>query len=289
MITWELTIYYAVLLAFALAIRSSVLRFLTAHGVTAANYEKRIIPAAAGVLIWLTAAFGLLCLNVWVAISGDAGMQDAKTVYEHYFLALTIICCLGWTDDLIGHRQVKGLRGHLRALVKDRTVTTGLLKAAGTIVVTLWFIIELGEWRGVAYGMISLLVMTLYTNAMNLFDLRPGRAIKVFFIGCGIIATISLLTVQQSDMWVWLLPVIAGACALLPIDLRGRGMLGDTGANMLGFTLGSSIAMYWDIGWQFVALVMLVGLTLFAERYSLTAMIERVPVLNWFDQLGRHR
>jgi len=276
--------YFAILMALSLLMRDAVIRFLLAHGVTAPNYQERHIPSAAGILIWLASAAALLLLSAWEPLSNDLKLATAGEYYKSFFLALSVVFCLGWTDDLIGNRKVKGLRGHLRAWMRERTISTGLAKAIFTTAVSLWFIIDTGIWRGTMFGILPLLAMTMSTNALNLFDLRPGRAIKVFLIGCLITVTAAY---WQAGAWMMLLPVIAGALVLLPIDLRGDGMLGDTGANMLGFALGSTIATHWGWAGQAAAVCVLAALTIFAERYSLTRTIERLPVLNWLDRLGR--
>jgi len=281
---WPLIAYFAILMALSLLMRDAVLRFLLTHGVTAPNYQERLIPSAAGILIWLTAAAALLLLSAWTSIAGDLELAAAGEYYKSYCLALTIVFCLGWTDDLIGNRGVKGLRGHLRAWLKERTISTGWAKAVFTAAASAWFILDSGIWRGAMFGVLPLAVMTLSTHALNLFDLRPGRAIKVFLFG-GLIAVSAAH--WQAGAWVMLLPAIAGALVLLPLDLRGEGMLGDTGANMLGFALGSAIAVHWGWAGQAVAACALAALAIFAERHSLTRTIERLPLLHWLDRLGR--
>jgi len=288
MTTALLLTYMTLLLAFSWAVRSGVLKFLLSHGVTGENYTGNRIPSSAGLLIWLTGGAGMLCLRIWSAFGGGSDVAAYAVAYERFFLALTVVFWLGWTDDLIGDRRVKGLRGHLRTWMNDRTVSTGLMKAAGIGIVSLWFVLANGPASGWMPALVSWAVVTLCTNTLNLFDLRPGRAIKVFLAGCAVFAACVPLS-GQTEAWFHLAPVIAGACALLPIDLRGRAMLGDTGANVLGFALGSAIALYGRPTAQIAAALILIGITIAGERYSFTALIERVPVLNWFDRLGRNR
>lgn len=280
-----IAVCFCILTAITLVMRAGVLRFLTAHGVTSPNYAKRIIPSAAGVLIWLTSLSALFLLKLWSLLFGDFRLAALGEYYEVMFLSATIVFCLGWTDDLIGDRKVKGLRGHYRLLREEGVISTGLLKAAGTAAASLWFVLETGVWQG-ALVLLPLIVMILYTNAMNLFDLRPGRAIKVFLLGSVIVIALS---VRPAEAWLMLMPAIIGASVLLPIDLRGEGMLGDTGANLLGYSLGSMIALYWDWMWQAAALSILVGITVLAEKVSFSAYIERVPLLSWLDRLGREQ
>src|SRR5690606_30662958 len=153
---------------------------------------------------------------------------------------------------LIGDRSIKGLRGHIRALVRQGSWTTGLVKAIGTLAASLWLSLNVGLWQSALTGVFAILVMTLSTNAMNLFDLRPGRALKVYIVGFLIVIATAT---EPTEAFIMMLPMIAGAVVLLPADLKGHSMLGDTGANLLGFSLGGMAAYYWD--WQLLSLAMI--------------------------------
>ncbi len=281
---WMLISYTALLFITAAFIRGVILRFLTDHGVTENNYRNQRIPSSVGVLIWLTSLAALLLSSLWTIETRSFAQVVLSEYYKCFFLALTIVFILGWTDDLIGDRRTKGLRGHLRLWLRQGQASTGLLKALGTSLISAWLVVETGLWQGGGFGLLPFLIMILYTHALNLFDLRPGRALKVFLFGT---LSVILLSIAPLDSFALLAPVVAGALVLLPVDLRGEGMLGDTGANMLGFTLGSVIAFHWPWSYQLMAVIWLTVLALLAERYSLTQLIERIPLLNWLDRLGR--
>ena len=74
-------------------------------------------------------------------------------------------------------------------------------------------------------------------NLLNLFDLRPGRAIKVAVASGAMIGA-----ARPGRRRAPPLPPLAAALALLPEDLGERAMLGDAGANALGAMLGASAA-----------------------------------------------
>lgn len=288
-------VYGAGLYLLARMMRDSVLRFLRNHEVTEYNYHHVRIPSASGILIWLVCLSGMLLLATFQAISLALPLPVRMPAYwlrlhelnVWLFAALTIVCGLGWTDDLIGKRTIKGLRGHLAAWRYDREITTGLLKAVGTWIAALWLTVQTGLWNSsILGGFTAALLMSLSTNTLNLLDLRPGRALKIF-LTCGLLAVGCATTVREAA---WLLvPAFSGGLALLPLDLRGRSMLGDTGANALGFVLGATMAFTWAWHLQAVALVILAGIHILAEKYSLSQLIERVPVLRWLDGLGRNQ
>ncbi len=95
---------------------------------------------------------------------------------------ITALACggLGLYDDLTGTGSAKGLRGHFAAL-REGEVTSGAIKVAGiggTALVT--GPLARGGRGGVVDGVLSALLIAASANALNLFDLRPGRAVKVF-------------------------------------------------------------------------------------------------------------
>jgi hypothetical protein len=70
-------------------------------------------------------------------------------------------------------------------------------------------------------------------------------------------------------------------------DLRERGMLGDSGANLLGFLAGVEIVRRLPEPWLIPATLIVVGLNVLAETITFSGTIEGVPPLRWLDRLGR--
>jgi hypothetical protein len=118
-------------------------------------------------------------------------------------------------------------------------------------------------------------------NLLNLFDLRPGRAIKVAVAGGG------LLAAACPDARPAAAAPLGAALALLPEDLAERAMLGDAGANALGAMLGAAAAAALPRPARVAVLLVITGLTAASEVVSFTAVIARTPALNWADMLGR--
>jgi hypothetical protein len=180
----------------------------------------------------------------------------------------------GAYDDLAGSGDRRGFRGHLGAL-RQGEVTTGAVKLGG-IGVTGVVSAALAGGSPVDVILNAGLVAG-GANLLNLFDLRPGRAIKVAA------ASGVLLGAAGQDS---VAPPLAAALALLPEDLGERAMLGDAGANALGAMLGASAAGLSRPA-RIALLAGIAGLTAASEKVSFTKVIARTPALNWLDMLGR--
>jgi hypothetical protein len=185
----------------------------------------------------------------------------------------------GGYDDLAGSGGRRGFRGHLGALAGGE-VTTGAVKIGG-----------IGATGIVAAALIGGRPADVIINAgltagganlLNLFDLRPGRALKVALVGSALIAGAGGPDAARA---------VAGpagaALALLPEDLGERAMLGDAGANALGAVVGAAAAASLPRPARVALLAGIIGLTAASEVVSFTAVIERTPALRWLDMLGR--
>jgi hypothetical protein len=185
----------------------------------------------------------------------------------------------GLIDDLLGNRDSSGFKGHIGALLKGK-LTTGALKALGIPIIAFFAMALLSgsllETLGNAF------LIALFVNTLNLLDLRPGRALKVYiplqllFI---FMAVSSLGTVAAA---------LAGiAFVLIGPDLKEEIMLGDTGSNVLGGALGFcfAAAFGWDV--KIAAIIVLIALQLFAEKFSISVLIEKTPILRALDAVGR--
>jgi UDP-GlcNAc:undecaprenyl-phosphate/decaprenyl-phosphate GlcNAc-1-phosphate transferase len=71
-------------------------------------------------------------------------------------------------------------------------------------------------------------------------------------------------------------------------DLRELAMLGDVGASLLGALAGLWLVLSLDATGQAIALVVVLALTLYGEFRSLSAAIERTPLLRQIDSIGRN-
>ena len=196
-------------------------------------------------------------------------------------LALAGLGALGFgiVDDLAGSGKRRGLRGHLSALAHGE-VTTGAVKLAGIGATGLASSLLLGG--DPADVVINAGLVAGGANLLNLFDLRPGRAIKVATGSAALIAAGGGATGVTS-----VAAPLGAALALLPDDLGERAMLGDAGANAVGAMLGAAAAASLPRPARLALLAGIVGLTAAAEKVSFTTVIERTPALRWLDMLGR--
>jgi UDP-GlcNAc:undecaprenyl-phosphate/decaprenyl-phosphate GlcNAc-1-phosphate transferase len=180
----------------------------------------------------------------------------------------------GAYDDLAGSGDRRGFRGHLGAL-RQGEVTTGAVKLGGIGVTG---VVSAALAGGSPVDVIvNAGLVAGSANLLNLFDLRPGRAIKVAA------ASGVLLGAAGQDS---VAAPLGAALALLPEDLGERAMLGDAGANALGAMLGASASGLSRTG-RITLLAAIVGITAASEKVSFTKVIARTPALNWLDMLGR--
>ena len=193
----------------------------------------------------------------------------------------------GVLDDLRGSAARRGLRGHLGALAHGE-VTTGTVKLAGLAAAGLGA--ALLEGGGPADVAINSGLVAGGANLLNLFDLRPGRAIKVAILSALLIAAVGRGrgggTARTAGLAAVAAPVGA-ALALLPADLAEQAMLGDAGANALGALLGAAAARSLPRRARLGLLAGIAALTVASEKVSFTKVIAASPPLNWLDILGR--
>ena len=231
-----------------------------------------------------------------VALGGVVGGALAAGLGRRERLAMIIAgvgaAAFGGYDDLAASGPSKGFRGHLGALARGE-LTTGAVKLAGIGATGLAAALAAGpagpaggsagsspRLGTVADAVINVGLIAGGANLANLFDLRPGRAIKVS-IGAGALLAAAPGRSRQAAV-----APVAAAVALLPEDLGERAMLGDAGANALGAMLGLA-ATGLPRAARIAALAGIAGLTAASEVVSFTRVIERTGPLRWLDMLGR--
>lgn len=235
------------------------------------NYRGEEVVGSAGVAFLGSVSIGWLLL-------GWRGFMEWQGVGA-MVVALFVFGIAGLLDDIYGEMFIKGLRGHTEAFLRKRKVTTGFIKAVGGGICGLGLAIWLTD--GILPVLVGALLIALSANALNLLDVRPSRALKGFWLLSGIGVGVSHGTGSFA-----LLPLWVATVAYAPDDFRGKAMLGDAGANPLGACLGVWFLQNWSLPAQLSLLAFLIAFHIYAERRSLTADIERIPFLRWFDCLG---
>ena len=244
------------------------------------NFRDRALPTAAGLFVVIAA----LGIEAGRDTLGAFGLGDAPG--RNIARPLVLFACLGFgllglVDDLLGTEGDRGFRGHLRTLAHGR-VTTGSIKIFGGAAVALVLAVNVSYVSGRRL-LADAILIALAANLANLLDRAPGRAIKF-----GLVAWIPIALVARGDaVGIAIAPVIGAFCGLLGDDLHEHVMLGDTGANVLGAVLGLAVVLDVGRGPRNFVLLGLVLLTVAAEAISFSAVIDRVPILRRFDQLGR--
>ena len=159
--------------------------------------------------------------------------------------------------------------------------STGAVKAAGALALAAYAVSGRGR-EGLDY-VADLALLLLATNLFNLLDLRPGRVEKAYAL---LLAGLCLggWTIEPLELLgIFIGPVLVGAA----FTLRERAMLGDTGSNLVGALAGISLLITLSDDARLVALAIVAGLSIYGEFRSISAAIERLPLLRWLDSLGR--
>ena len=241
------------------------------------NFRKENIPMGVGLVFLFTSIIVLAAgkaLNLFVAES-----------YSFLF-AIGGIGLFGLIDDVFGTRGASGLMGHFKKLFIQHEITTGTLKALAGGIIAFYISLGLVQDSGAIRWLLVLentLIIALSTNAVNLLDLRPGRAAKGFLVLAGLMTILGL-----GKTPLLFLAVVAGSVvAFIREDLKARAMMGDTGSNILGMTLGYTAVYVFDEPVKMGFLILLTSFHLVTERYSLTKIIARNRILNYLDMLGR--
>jgi UDP-GlcNAc:undecaprenyl-phosphate/decaprenyl-phosphate GlcNAc-1-phosphate transferase len=269
------------------------------------NYRRHVLPTAGGLVI----VFALIVVESFRVVIGAAGIGKGDVITAARGLVLAVVLgfgLLGLLDDLVEDtaRNDRGFGGHFRAL-RDGQVSTGALKFVGGAAIALAASALSGRFEsssvvtagassaGRSAGNLSRLVIdaaviALTANLINLFDRAPGRAIKISALSF-IIMLITAILAQNAISLAPVALIVGAALALLFDDLRERMMLGDTGANLLGATIGLGCVLSTGRQTRLGLCFLLLALNMLSEFVSFGLLFDRVVPLRTFDRLGRLR
>ena len=274
-------------IAAAFVIAPSAIAALAGAGVVRENYRGALVPSAAGLVIVVAAIVALAPLAAADELADSEILRSGVGAVLLYALGVAF---LGLVDDLLGGRAPagagpnpdapRGWRGHAGAAARGQ-LSTGALKAIGSLGLAL-YVLSGRDQSWVEY-LLAVAVLLLATNLFNLLDLRPGRAIKVLVALAFALTLFAWDVVPLETLGLLFGPVLV----LAPYDLRERAMLGDAGSNLVGAIAGFWLVMALSTAGQAVALVVLIAITVYAEFRSLSALVERNPLLRRLDCWGR--
>jgi UDP-N-acetylmuramyl pentapeptide phosphotransferase/UDP-N-acetylglucosamine-1-phosphate transferase len=258
--------------SFALAVAGHEL--LRVPALERTNYAGRAIPTAGGI-------FAVLALFVVTAIANSADPVEFGLSTRVAWLVGSF-AVLGLFDDVVGNASARGLRGHVAAARRGQ-LTSGVVKLVFGVVIA-WSVIE--PRVDTARHIAATILVAGCANVANLLDLAPARATKVallVFLALVVFANDTLVAGEY-----WFVVAIAG---LMVFELRESLMLGDTGANPLGATIGFMLAgsLQESVLAMWLAAIVVLAINAAAEFVSFSRIIERVAPLRVFDQLGRRR
>jgi UDP-GlcNAc:undecaprenyl-phosphate/decaprenyl-phosphate GlcNAc-1-phosphate transferase len=236
------------------------------------NHRGVVVPRTLG--LWLAlAAVVSTALVAWTQPDGPVARPGWGAL-----AATLLVFGAGLVDDL-GEGGPRGIRDHLLAFTHGQ-VSSGILKL---VVIPGAAIVAIALQAG-GSGLVRLAGVVLIAGCANVWnglDVRPGRALKF-----AILAMIALVGVPLRLLPTLPLVALGSAGALWP-DLRERAMLGDGGANLLGFTIGLGLYLVLPAWGVVTAAMIAVGLNVVAETATLSRVIDALPPVRWFDGLGR--
>ena len=256
---------YAIIPLFrSLLIESNVLR---------PNYKKDMIPVSMGIVF-----LPILIINAIILAYFTTNFKDMLHIFIFLF-GLVSMFFAGILDDIIGNRDVSGLKGHFKSLLNGKLTTGGFKALFGGFI---GLVISIAISKNIYDIVINTLIIALSTNLMNLLDLRPGRAIKGYLL----ISIVLLFTLGEYTRNLLLL-IFPNVIAYFNQDLKAKAMMGDTGSNVLGISIGILFVMGYPLKVRLIWLAFLIFIHILTEKYSLTKIIENNKFLNFIDKLGR--
>jgi UDP-GlcNAc:undecaprenyl-phosphate GlcNAc-1-phosphate transferase len=247
------------------------------------NWRGRTLAFPAGAVL---VASSLVTLAPLALLDDRADLDLLDPDLRRWIVYVLGVALLGLLDDSLGQAgdtgSPRGWRGHARAVLAGR-FSTGAIKAIGAFALAAYAVSGRGRENLDYLADLALLLLT--TNLFNLLDLRPGRVEKVYFL-----LTLGLCvggwTAEPLELLgIFIGPVAVGAW----LTLRERAMLGDTGSNLIGALAGVSMLETLGDPARLIALGIVVALNLYGEFRSITAFVDRVPLLRHLDSLGRPR
>jgi UDP-GlcNAc:undecaprenyl-phosphate/decaprenyl-phosphate GlcNAc-1-phosphate transferase len=218
----------------------------------------------------------LFPLGAVLLVAAAAALAAAPS---RWLVFLAGVGALGLLDDLAAG-SARGLRGHARAVVSGHP-STGAIKAIGTVALSVYALAGRDLTAPAYVAAVGVLAFSAHLG--NLLDTRPGRSEKAFALSAAALCAASWSLVPLEPIAALLGPVAVGAW----FTLRERAMLGDSGASTIGGMIGVLLVTTLSLPALWLALALLIAISLYGEFRSISSAISRVPLLERLDSLGR--
>lgn len=277
------------------------------------NYRGNLIPCSLGIIFAINlfvfyTFFGIILLSGIGEFHFSPWQGISLVIFSVLVLTIGIA---GFWDDLHGNQNIKGFKGHISTLFREKEITSGLVKLIIGAVASMvcGYLIESSIFMYGSYNfnfsfkmlffvLLDALVISLFINFFNLLDLRPLRLTKGFFVILFFLIfildvftkNISLLFLQW--IHVYLMPLILSLIVYLPVEIKENGMMGDSGSNLIGFIVGSGVVFVVslfsypvNLYLKLALLFFLISFHIWCEFYSLSYLIEKNKILKFLDKL----
>ena len=261
----------------SLFILPGIIKFLKCNKNEVKNYKGKTLYNSAGIFF----AINILVLCIFLICYNTLFLNNANNSIVIAIIIGTLGSSFtGYIDDN-SKDLPKGIKNHVYSLLKGN-ITAGSIKAFIGII-TSFIICFILDYKGLNF-LINMLIISFMQNFINLLDLRPGRSIKAFII----ILLIDIPFIIQNPA---LLAINAGITISLlfyiKYELSEVCMMGDTGSNLLGIMLGISTSMTGNIYYRIITLSFLFISLVYAEKKSISDLINKKFILRYLDDLGR--
>jgi UDP-GlcNAc:undecaprenyl-phosphate GlcNAc-1-phosphate transferase len=218
----------------------------------------------------------LFPLGVVLLVACGAALAAAPSRWLIFLLG---VGALGLLDDLASGAP-RGLRGHAGAVVRGE-LSTGAAKAIGTAALAAYALA--GGGASTPEYVAGIGVLTLAAHLGNLLDTRPGRPEKALALTIAAVCLTSWSLVPLEPIAALIGPV--AVCSWF--TLRERAMLGDSGASTIGGMIGILLVTTLSAAALWISLALLIATSLYGEFRSISSAIERVPLFDRLDSIGR--
>ncbi len=274
----EYILFFLISIAVSIGAFHMIYHMLQNADFTETNYRNEKIPIGMGLLFVIISPILIILAGKYMNLE-----------YESFIISFGIVSMglMGIMDDFLGTKDDKGFKGHIKALLKGRLTTGGLKAVSGfgiAFLISLSISGDVYSVENVGNIVLNTFMIALFTNIINLFDLRPGRACKAYLFLMAISAVFA-----SADTYYFIYVILFGVIlGYIRKDLKAMVMLGDTGSNAMGVSLGVLTAFSAPMSFRLTITIVLIALHLVSEFYSFTKIIEKVRLFKFIDDLGRN-